>query len=152
MKSLGALLFACLAAASAAAPAESGREEVPLTSGWRFHPGDEADASQARFDDSSWQAVDLPHTWNGLDGEDGGNNYRRGAGWYRRHLPVGRSLAGRRLYLQFDGASLKADVFVNGVQIVRDGDHTGAIPGQVLRSGRDTHTVALEALRDPVAA
>ncbi len=31
-------------------------------------------------------------------------------------------------------------VFVNGVQIVRNGEHTGALPGRALRSGRDTYT------------
>jgi N-acyl-D-aspartate/D-glutamate deacylase len=43
-------------------------------------------------------------------------------------------------------------VFVNGVQIISDGVHTGALPGIVLRSGRDTRTVALDALRDQVVA
>jgi N-acyl-D-aspartate/D-glutamate deacylase len=38
-------------------------------------------------------------------------------------------------------------VFVNGVQIVRNGEHTGAMPGKVLKSGEDTATVALDALR-----
>jgi N-acyl-D-aspartate/D-glutamate deacylase len=34
-----------------------------------------------------------------------------------------------------------AHVFVNGVETVRDGAPTGALPGRVLRSGRDTDTV-----------
>ena len=70
--------------------------------------------SLTSFDDSTWQAVQLPHTWNNLDGQDGGNNYYRGAGWYRRKLPIGPELAGKSLFLKFDGASSVADIYVNG--------------------------------------
>src|SRR5580658_3928573 len=120
-----------LAASAAAAPAATGdgRLLVNLNPGWRFLAGDDPRAGDAGFDDASWQAVDLPHTWNGLDGQDGGDNYRRGAGWYRRHLAVGASLGGRRLYLQFDGASLMADVYVNGVHL---GSHVGGFARFVL--------------------
>lgn len=94
----------------AAAP---GRTEVPITHGWRFHQGDAPEAAQPGYDDSGWQRVNLPHTWNGRDGEDGGSYYR-GAGWYRTALPVSASSAGRRLFLQFDGANLVTDAWVNG--------------------------------------
>jgi N-acyl-D-aspartate/D-glutamate deacylase len=43
-------------------------------------------------------------------------------------------------------------VFVGGVQIVRDGEHTGALPGRVLRSGLDTRTPRMDALRQLQAA
>jgi beta-galactosidase len=106
----------------AAGAAAQGRQLVSLNQGWRFLAGDDIHAPEPAFDDSAWPAVDLPHTWNGLDGQDGGDNYRRGAGWYRRHIAVDAALAGKRLYLQFDGASLMADVYVNGVHL---GNHKG---------------------------
>jgi beta-galactosidase len=118
----GALLLGAARHAQAAEAAGDGRRLINLDPGWRFMGGDAPGAPDAGFDDSTWQPVDLPHTWNGLDGEDGGDNYRRGAGWYRRHLALDASLAGRRLYLQFDGASLMADVYVNGVHV---GNHKG---------------------------
>lgn len=43
-------------------------------------------------------------------------------------------------------------VFVNGIQIVRDGNHTGALPGTVLRSGTDTRNVPIGAMRDQLEA
>lgn len=86
-----------------------------LNPGWKFHAGDQPHAAEIGFDDSGWQTVDLPHTWNAADGQDGGDNYRRGSGWYRRTVRLSQAArTGRRIYLQFDAASLKADVYVNG--------------------------------------
>jgi len=100
----------------------SPRIQISLDGAWQFYPADNVHGSEAGFDDAGWQTVSVPHTWNTLDGQDGGNNYRRGAAWYRRHLRLDSSLAGKRLYLQFDGVSLMADAFVNGVRV---GAHKG---------------------------
>jgi N-acyl-D-aspartate/D-glutamate deacylase len=50
-----------------------------------------------------------------------------------------------RLYAEANGIQ---HVFVNGVEIVRGGEHTGKLPGAVLRSGRDTRTVPMNAMRE----
>jgi beta-galactosidase len=116
------LLPIAFLATSAAALAAGERGLVNLNTGWKFVMGDVPGASDPGLDDQSWQAVQLPHTWNGVDGEDGGGDYHRGPGWYRRHFTPEASLAGKRLYLQFDGACLMADVYVNGVHL---GNHKG---------------------------
>jgi N-acyl-D-aspartate/D-glutamate deacylase len=64
----------------------------------------------------------------------------RGPSYYRYDVP------GNELRIYADALGID-HVFVNGVQIVKKGEHTGATPGQVLRSGRDTRTVALDAMR-----
>jgi len=119
---------------------DSPRVQVDLDAGWKFYPADNVHGPEVGFDDSPWASVELPHTWNARDGEDGGANYRRGIGWYRRHLSVPAALAGRRLYLQFDGVSLAADVYVNGVLL---GSHKGGFArfcldaSDALKAGQD---------------
>ena len=55
--------------------------------------------------------VDLPHTWNNIDGQDGGNDYDRGAYWYVKTID---RPAGERIYLEFLGVNSTADVYING--------------------------------------
>src|SRR5258708_24931967 len=94
-------------------PPANPREDINLDAGWRFIRQDVAGAQTNGFDDSTWTLLNLPHTWNNLDGQDGGNNYYRGIGWYRAHYAVGPNVVGRRLFLKFDGANIVADVYVN---------------------------------------
>jgi beta-galactosidase len=100
----------------------SARTLVALDDGWKFtlQQGPGAEAEEVGDDD--WQNVRLPHTWNAQDGQDGGNDQHRGTGWYRRRLTIPEAERGKRFFLQFDGASLVADVFVNGTHV---GQHRG---------------------------
>lgn len=61
-----------------------------------------------------WEAVDLPHTWNGKDGQDGGNDYHRGTCYYAKKLSKDDISAEKLVYLEFQGANSSADVYVNG--------------------------------------
>lgn len=98
------------------------RQRIDLNSGWRFLRADTAGAQNPSFNDASWPAVSVPHTWNATDGQDGGGGYYRGIGWYRRHYTPPASLAGKKLWLQFAGANQVADVWLNGVYL---GQHRG---------------------------
>src|SRR5438874_7012593 len=98
------------------------RADLSLDSAWRFIRQDVAGAQTNGFDDSSWSLINLPHTWNNLDGQDGGNNYYRGIGWYRTHYTPDNSYVGRRFFLKFDGAFLVSDVWLNGNSL---GQHQG---------------------------
>jgi beta-galactosidase len=98
-------------------PPESDREVTVLTGPWKFHRGhvQESRPFDRYFDDSNWESVIVPHTWNAKDGQDGGDNYYRGIGWYRVKLLVSEEYTGleRRFYLQFEGAMLVTYVWVN---------------------------------------
>jgi beta-galactosidase len=103
-------------------PPTSNRSDLILDDSWRFILADVPGATNVVFDDSSWTAITLPHTWNNLDGQDGGGNYFRGIGWYRRHYTVDGSYTNRQIFLKFDGANIVADVYVNGIFL---GEHQG---------------------------
>jgi len=65
-------------------------------------------------------AVALPHTWNALDGQDGGNDYWRGIGTYTIDLPD--PIQGKRQYIEFQAANHVATVYCNGREL---GTHKG---------------------------
>src|SRR5437762_1361985 len=89
------------------------RSVVSLDSSWQFIRQDVSGAAAVSFNDSAWTAVSLPHTWNNLDDQDGGSNYYRGIGWYRKHYTVPTAL-GQELFIKFDGALFTTDLYVNG--------------------------------------
>lgn len=60
------------------------------------------------------EEVNLPHTWNGQDGQDGGNDYHRGLCWYVKRFPRPE---GERVFLEFQGVNSSAQVFVNGALV-----------------------------------
>lgn len=107
---------------AAGEPPIGSRTDTLLADGWRFLRADAAGAESPSFDDSAWAPASVPHTWNALDGQDGGGDYYRGVGWYRRSFGVDAALGERRVYVQFDAANAVADVYVNGVFI---GAHRG---------------------------
>jgi beta-galactosidase len=98
------------------------RVDTVINSTWKFNKADVANAQQPSFDDSSWSTIDVPHTWNALDGEDGGTYYR-GIGWYRKHYTIGSEFSGKRVYLFFESVGNSAEVYCNGTLV---GSHLGA--------------------------
>jgi len=102
-----------VAATAAWAAPHPARRIEPLDGQWRFLREDAPAARAERFDDSGWSIVTLPHTWNAVDGEAGGDYYR-GPGWYRREMPLPSGPVAGKRFLQFDGAALVTDVWVNG--------------------------------------
>ena len=97
-----------------------GRDVVNFNSDWRFAKGGQKGAEAVDFNDSSWQAIRLPHDW-AIAGpfnpkEDGyaGKLPWWGQGWYRKSFKLDKADAGRRVYFDFDGVMAFPKVYVNG--------------------------------------
>ena len=99
-------------------------ETIVLNTGWTFTKEEHS------------EPVTLPHTWNAVDGQDGGNDYYRGSCTYALQLPAIRLPEGGRAVLQFDGVAMTAVVNLNGQKVA---EHKG-----VYSTFRDDITVVLQ--------
>ena len=79
------------------------RKIMDFNDSWTFQKGD-----------SEIISVTLPHTWNAKDGTDGGNDYWRGTAEYRKVFAKPELLPHERLFIEFQGAAMTADVSLNG--------------------------------------
>ena len=76
--------------------------------------------------DGKTAAVDLQHTWNNIDGQDGGNDYWRGTCIYKtRFAAPAFDKNTQQVWLQFEGVNASAKVTLNGVEVARhDGGYS----------------------------
>ncbi len=80
------------------------REITKIMKGWEF-----------TGPDGTTTTVDLPHTWNARDGQDGGNDYWRGTCIYRTRFAAPKfDTAAQQVWIQFDGVNASAHVLLNG--------------------------------------
>ena len=95
---------------------------ITLNDNWIFFKDTAAPASnkaQPPATGTSGETVTLPHTWNAIDGQDGGSDYFRGECTYTRPLPALTLKEDEEAYLCFYGVSQTAEVFVNGELVTR---------------------------------
>lgn len=80
------------------------RQTIDLSRGWLFTGLD-----------GQTVEVSIPHTWNNIDGQDGGNDYKRGSCRYELAFPApGFDAESQEVWLEFDGVNASAAVSVNG--------------------------------------
>ncbi len=91
------------------------RYEQLINTGWEFI-----------YHDNTVQTVDIPHTWNAADGQDGGNDYWRGTCHYRKTFAAPDfDVQTQRVYLQFEGVNASAAVTLNGKPVMtHDGGYS----------------------------
>ncbi|MBR2932697.1 MAG: glycoside hydrolase family 2 protein [Clostridia bacterium] len=71
------------------------------------------------------EAINLPHSWNAIDGQDGGNDYFRGSCVYFKTLKKSELPQADLYYLEIRGANSSADVYVGGKKLTHhDGGYS----------------------------
>jgi len=97
--------------------------ELPIVPGqWRFQKGDDPAWKEPDYDDSSWQIVTLPNTWERHSGYTNDNAY----GWYRKRITIPDEFKGTNFILLLGLIDDVDETFFNGVRI----GATGSFPPQ----------------------
>lgn len=86
-----------------------------INEGWLFSKAAKSIPSTIPQD---WESLNLPYTWNGKDGQDGGNDYYRGVGYFAKSLAKGDMPEGDEVYIQLDGVNSTGKVYFNGKELV----------------------------------
>ncbi len=98
------------------------RSVIKINACWAFSA--EAKSAPASYP-AEWTQLDLPYTWNGKDGQDGGNDYHRGTCYFAKTLKADELPEGAVKYLQFDGVNSSCEVFWNGKSLAKhDGGYS----------------------------
>ena len=93
-----------------------------INSGWLFSK--DAKTAPATLP-ADWTVLDLPYTWNGKDGQDGGNDYYRGTCYFAKQIKADELPEGEVKYLQFDGVNSSCVVYWNNKEITKhDGGYS----------------------------
>lgn len=89
---------------------------------WKYLPQGADFAQRLNINESKWETVNLPHTWNAKDPFDDDESSRRGISWYRKKIVLDSRFKDKKIFLNFEGAGQIASVYVNGVFA---GEHKG---------------------------
>jgi beta-galactosidase len=65
------------------------------------------------------EKINLPHTWNGTDGQDGGGDYYRGDCFYVKKFTKPDLKIGEKAFIEFNGVNDEGEVYLNGVKIAQ---------------------------------
>ena len=77
------------------------RNIININENWKFI---REDAGLPAAYPAEWSTVNLPHTWNAVDGNDGNGSYYRGTCWYAKTFETPKqALAGGRVFVEFQG-------------------------------------------------
>lgn len=98
------------------------REIININKDWLFSKTAKSAPETLPVD---WEHIDLPHTWNGIDGQDGGNDYYRGKCRYAKKLTRVELGNGEVKFIRFEAVNSSAEIYFNGRKIfTHDGGYS----------------------------
>jgi beta-galactosidase len=116
--------FAAGASTATYVPPQSPRVTLNFNHDWRFFRADTVRAEEVAFDDSKWDSVATPHSFNDIDSfrqiishGGGDRGTYKGIAWYRKHFRLPAALTGHRVFIEFEGMRQAGDIYLNGKQV-----------------------------------
>ena len=110
------------------------REITKIMKGWEF-----------TGPDGTTTTLDLPHTWNARDGQDGGNDYWRGTCIYRTRFAAPQfNTASQQVWIQFDGVNASAHVVLNGSPVCNHDGGYSTFRANITELLRDENELTVE--------
>jgi beta-galactosidase len=135
------------------------RTVYSLNYDWQWIKSNPTGAEAAAFADTAtgWTTVSLPHTWNDVDQYDA--YLRNGPGfgwtgitWYRKHFKLPAEQAGRKVFLEMEGARQIVKAFINGQPVGQHDNGVGGIGFDLtanVKFGGEENVLALTVSNDP---
>ncbi len=98
------------------------RKVISLNRKWSFRKGINEVPAVTPVD---WDFVSIPHCWNAIDGQDGGNDYYRGTCCYVKDIDMEEVPVADKYYLEINGSNSSATVYMNGNKLAsHDGGYS----------------------------
>lgn len=88
------------------------RRVESLKKKWKFTKTPMAKVKE-KIEGCTWENIDLPHTWNAFDGQDGGADYHRGCCTYVKTMDFSKMEKDKKYFVEFQGANHVAKVYFN---------------------------------------
>ena len=133
-------------------PPASPRATYNFNAGWKFIRQDVPGAQEVSFDDSQWETVGTPHSFNDVDSfrmiidhSGGDRGTYKGLSWYRKHFKLPAGAAGSKVFIEFEGMRQAGDIYFNG-------RHFGLYENGISGYGLDITSAALFGDQDNVLA
>lgn len=98
------------------------RRTVNLNEGWKCV---KARTTDVDILEKNGEEINVPHTWNNIDGQDGGNDYFRGGYTYLKNIIAPDISPDEAVFLEFKGVNASAVVYFNGEEVAtHDGGYS----------------------------
>ncbi len=88
-----------------------------LNKDWFFKKNTEV--TKTTVADDTWDIINLPHTYNGFDGQDGGNDYYKGKAVYIKKITIPLVSPDSDFILDFEGVNSVARIYIDGEFVLK---------------------------------